>query len=284
IGYILMDLSAVAFSVDDGTLIPAAGSCTDCQLRTGAAPSLFPEVYSCSSRKKDDFCTNKQCFELKCEAYVARRRAEIAADEEDIVEVSETYSQQKGVIPQWGWDECDKKDAGAQKVLIVDGANSGKVLFAKVRAHEKSNADNADRAEYKENQRKEKERREQVETKARDKVSEMFEALQSVPADDVDLWRRIAIEITSQWAHDPLIEAGKAEGWVSKGNDDIFDISEQKIKSMDFKQIQLWIIRMICQYDARVKPWEDASSHSMPRVKAFLKILVKEGKRNESDN
>jgi ParB family chromosome partitioning protein len=72
---ILMDLSKAAFPVADVKLVPAAGACVDCTKRTGASPSLFPEI------KAKDCCTDRECFHLKSRAFAYAKVKAVTKDE-----------------------------------------------------------------------------------------------------------------------------------------------------------------------------------------------------------
>lgn len=72
---ILMDLSKASFPVVDVKLVPAAGACVDCTKRTGAAPSLFPEI------KAKDCCTDRECFHLKSRAFAYAKVKAVTKDE-----------------------------------------------------------------------------------------------------------------------------------------------------------------------------------------------------------
>jgi ParB/RepB/Spo0J family partition protein len=69
----MRELGRAVFPIADASLVPAAGSCTDCPKRTGANPDLFNDV------KKADTCTDGTCFASKEEAHQARKRAEAEA-------------------------------------------------------------------------------------------------------------------------------------------------------------------------------------------------------------
>ena len=60
---VMLPLDEAPFPIDVVTLVPAAGSCTDCTKRTGANPDLFNDVDSA------DICTDPPCYQLKTEAH-----------------------------------------------------------------------------------------------------------------------------------------------------------------------------------------------------------------------
>lgn len=66
----MLDLSRAVFSRGDATLVPDAGTCTDCPKRTGTSPDLFGDI------KQGDTCTDSGCFERKVSAHQARVKAQ----------------------------------------------------------------------------------------------------------------------------------------------------------------------------------------------------------------
>lgn len=79
-----LDLKGAIFPIDDATLLPLAGSCTDCAKRTGNAPDwadLAAEKRERYTRTPAgaDVCTDPDCFAEKKKAHLARKAAELAA-------------------------------------------------------------------------------------------------------------------------------------------------------------------------------------------------------------
>jgi ParB family chromosome partitioning protein len=66
-------LESAPFSLKDGKLVAAAGSCDACPKRSGNQPHLFQQ-----SDPKDT-CTDLTCFRAKVEAYVAREKQRVLA-------------------------------------------------------------------------------------------------------------------------------------------------------------------------------------------------------------
>jgi ParB/RepB/Spo0J family partition protein len=125
---ILLELSSSTWKVDDAKLYPAAGSCKLCPKRTGANPLLFSEAEVLG---KHDSCTDPECFEMKGQLMIKRRREELK--DEKYVEVSDSYrgrqSLEKGVLDSYDWHECKKKDPGATRILVVAGDSPGRVTW-----------------------------------------------------------------------------------------------------------------------------------------------------------
>lgn len=65
----MLRLDKARFTITDASLLPKAGSCSDCSKRTGANPDLFSDVDSA------DVCTDRLCFENKTAAHTAQQAA-----------------------------------------------------------------------------------------------------------------------------------------------------------------------------------------------------------------
>ena len=72
---------SVPFSKDDETLVPEAGSCTNCPKRTGFNTLLFSEV-------REDSCADAACFNRKLDAHIAQRVTKMP----NLVQISENYN------------------------------------------------------------------------------------------------------------------------------------------------------------------------------------------------
>ncbi len=64
----MLNLKKADFKIDDGTLLPKAGSCSACPKRSGNQPILFSDVNA-------DVCTDPVCYKAKAVAHVARSKA-----------------------------------------------------------------------------------------------------------------------------------------------------------------------------------------------------------------
>lgn len=69
---VMLDLSKAPFPIALVSLTPA-GSCTDCDKRTGANPDLFTDV------KSADVCTHPPCYHIKAAAHKDALAAQVAA-------------------------------------------------------------------------------------------------------------------------------------------------------------------------------------------------------------
>jgi ParB family chromosome partitioning protein len=82
---ILLILKLAPFDKRDGQLVPAAGSCVDCPMRTGHNKLLFSDL------GKLDACTSPSCYQAKVDAHVAKT----IATKPKLVQISTAYGQQK---------------------------------------------------------------------------------------------------------------------------------------------------------------------------------------------
>jgi ParB family chromosome partitioning protein len=78
---IYLSLKSVPFSKNDETLVPEAGSCSNCPKRTGFNTLLFSEV-------REDSCADAACFNRKLDAHIAQRVTEMP----NLVMISENHN------------------------------------------------------------------------------------------------------------------------------------------------------------------------------------------------
>ena len=85
----MMKLSDAPFQRDDTTLVPNAGACGPCPMRTGNQPELFGDV------KGADVCTNPACFQAKKAAHTKRELEKAKATGERVIRGGEA----KRILP-----------------------------------------------------------------------------------------------------------------------------------------------------------------------------------------
>src|SRR6266478_10017543 len=78
---VYLSLKSVPFSKEDETLLPEAGSCTNCPKRTGFNTLLFTEV-------RQDSCSDAGCFNRKLDAHITQRIEKMP----NLVQISEKYT------------------------------------------------------------------------------------------------------------------------------------------------------------------------------------------------
>lgn len=75
----MLRLDAARFAIADATLLPVAGSCSDCSKRTGAARELFSDV------KNADVCIDTTCYHQKEAAHTERLVEEAKAKGQTVI-------------------------------------------------------------------------------------------------------------------------------------------------------------------------------------------------------
>jgi len=245
---ILMELAKASWKKDDAILVPAAGSCSACPKRTGFSPALFADV------GKKDHCLDRACFAAKGVALVARKREELKGEEH--LEVFDGYSQTKtptGVLESWEWTECKKKDEGAVKILVVDGATPGRITYGKKRASFSGRPTTPEEiVAEKENKAREKRLHKAAESVRRsiyDEARKTFEADLAIPATTpvtkgLRLIEASAICNRLEWNSQKYL--AKHLGWeVPKGYSGAMDqVVQEKIKSMSPRELEMFIFDM----------------------------------------
>jgi ParB family chromosome partitioning protein len=99
---VFLSLKSVPFSKEDETLLPEAGSCTNCPKRTGFNTLLFSEV-------KDDSCSDAGCFNRKLDAHISQRVEKM----QNLVLISEKFniSGETPILPRRNYVEVVTRKA-----------------------------------------------------------------------------------------------------------------------------------------------------------------------------
>jgi len=125
---VLTRLGDAPFKRDDAGLVPEAGTCAECLKRSGAQPALFPDV------GKDDLCTDPACYNGKLDALVEAQQRKLEGEEYKMVsEGWHTGKTPEGVLDVYQWTECKKKDEGAVRCLVTEGARRGRLTWGIIR-------------------------------------------------------------------------------------------------------------------------------------------------------
>src|SRR5438105_8770 len=82
---ILLQLASAQFDKQNETLVPEAGSCSNCPKRTGFNKLLFPDV-------RKDSCTSPDCFRAKIDAHVSKTLEK----KPDLVQISSAWNTREG--------------------------------------------------------------------------------------------------------------------------------------------------------------------------------------------
>lgn len=83
---LMLKIADAAFSTTSASLVPAAGSCTQCPKRTGANTDLFEDVIG---KDTPDLCTDTTCWSSKAEAHRDQLLAKARATGQKIIEGAE---------------------------------------------------------------------------------------------------------------------------------------------------------------------------------------------------
>ena len=92
-------LKDAGFDTKDATLLPKAGACDTCTLRTGNQRALFSDV------KEDDVCTSPKCFHAKRVATWEWQAAKAKEEDRLVIPVKES----KALFHSWGQHDLDTR-------------------------------------------------------------------------------------------------------------------------------------------------------------------------------
>jgi len=132
---ILLQLASATFDKQNETLVPDAGSCSNCPKRTGFNKLLFADV-------RKDSCTDPQCFRAKIDAHVAKT----LEAKPTLVQISSAWNTREGAplgrnrylelqvkkakangvrTKQVGFERpCDKMT----EAIVMDGGKRGQIV------------------------------------------------------------------------------------------------------------------------------------------------------------
>jgi ParB family transcriptional regulator, chromosome partitioning protein len=132
---ILLQLASAPFDKQSETLVPEAGSCSNCPKRTGFNKLLFADV-------RKDSCTDPQCFRAKIDAHVAKT----LENKPNLVQISSAWNTREGAplgrnrylelqvkkakangvrTKQVGFERpCDKMT----EAIVMDGGKRGQIV------------------------------------------------------------------------------------------------------------------------------------------------------------
>jgi ParB/RepB/Spo0J family partition protein len=101
----MLQLGAAIFDIKDASLVAKAGSCTDCQKRTGANRELFGDI------DHADTCTDPKCFDAKKEAHHAAVAKAAQAAGKTVIQgkAAQELIPHRGATPK-GYRFLDAKD------------------------------------------------------------------------------------------------------------------------------------------------------------------------------
>lgn len=194
-----LDLAKAPWKQNDTKLVPAAGACAACPKRSGANPSLFSDI------KEKNICTDRKCYNLKLEAFIAREMKDGG-----LVQISTEYSAKPktaGVIVPNQYMEIQSKEGRCkftQKAIVVQGHGRGTtrdVCTDKTcKKHHPSPSSSGSGYDYKaEEARRQKKRAAEAERRARIFKAVMEKAPKKLERADLELiaksaWKRLMNE------------------------------------------------------------------------------------------
>jgi ParB/RepB/Spo0J family partition protein len=131
-------LGRAPFPLDDETLLPTAGACTNCPLTTLASPFLFAEDDGgVPADIKDARCLNRTCWKEKCHRSTERAAAKHRDEHPDLLIVAARDMAPEeippawrgGVLPTHAYDKVKKGAEGAQPAMLAGGSQTGKLIW-----------------------------------------------------------------------------------------------------------------------------------------------------------
>lgn len=144
---ILGTLHGAPWKLDDATLLPQAGACTNCPKRSGAQPDLFDDLDTGKRKTGQDRCLDRTCYDRKHTAHVQARFTTLKADHPNLLPIvcgRMSYNTQQQIAKSlrikeddiqrdYGFATAKKGQKGAVPALVVSGSGAGTLTW--VRKH-----------------------------------------------------------------------------------------------------------------------------------------------------
>jgi len=134
-------LGRAPFPLDDETLHPSAGACTNCPLTTLASPFLFAEDQGGAPTDiQEARCLNRTCWREKCQRSAERSAAKLRGDHPDLLIVAPRQMTSEEIPPSWrgdsvlpahAYEKVKKGTEGAQPAMLAGGSQTGKLVWVK---------------------------------------------------------------------------------------------------------------------------------------------------------
>ena len=135
------NLGRAPFPLDDDTLHPSAGACTNCPLTTLAAPLLFAgHGDETPVTIKNARCLSRTCWIEKCHRSAERAEAKLRADHPDLLLVSPEAVPREEIPPSWrgngllpphAYEKVKKGAQGAKPAMLANGPQMGRLVWIK---------------------------------------------------------------------------------------------------------------------------------------------------------
>lgn len=125
---VYVQLARAPFDITDATLVSAAGACGTCPKRSGASPSLFPELQG------TDVCLDRACYHQKTLAHIDRvvEHERTAYPERQVVRLSVERKAPRGVLRPGMYKVIPEPTKAAARGVYIDGAARGRGCWVKV--------------------------------------------------------------------------------------------------------------------------------------------------------
>lgn len=140
IGGSLKMLIKAKWNLDDDTLLPKAGSCSDCTKRSGAQPVLWFGVTGDQIKSKDR-CLEPQCWNNKMKLYLQKRAKQLSEKHSNLAYIAtehlsgnekEELSKSFGrVLDPNDVQKSTKSARGSIPALVLHGKGTGTVVFVR---------------------------------------------------------------------------------------------------------------------------------------------------------
>lgn len=136
-------LVAAPWKLDDALLLPKAGACNVCPLRTSCSPDLFDDEERGDDGKvmKGDRCLNVDCWKEKRLLWVNREIETAKAKHANLILIRKEYQSEKAfpkAVEEYYLEKTKKSEAGAVPAMEVDGAHPGRIVWVKPPSRENS--------------------------------------------------------------------------------------------------------------------------------------------------
>jgi ParB/RepB/Spo0J family partition protein len=125
------NLASAPWPLDDATLFPKAGACSECPKRSCCRPGLF-DVMEEDAKKKPVLCLDASCWKKKDRIFIDRKIEAAKEQYPGAVTVSRGYGPgRRGDFGEYEYDKAKKGDKGALPAVVVNGPGKGSLTWIK---------------------------------------------------------------------------------------------------------------------------------------------------------
>jgi len=295
---VYLSLKSVPFSKDDETLVPEAGSCTNCPKRTGFNRLLFSEV-----REDADSCTNATCFNRKLDAHIAQRVVRMP----NLVQISNNYrtTDETLALPRREYVEVVARKSKRGKdtlpehklcdhlkpAIHTDGIEKGRLV--KVCANPECKIHFGNRQNEEEQQLRWKAERLAANRKAKQTVTLRHRILAEVlkrakPPFGTEELRLVAQHLVSSLSHDFACRLAKRHGFepLKKGQEwELADKARSLCKATDGAALAalVWEAMLLALAASTTETKDDLLIHAAKLYNVDVKALRRETEKAEKE-